>query len=60
MPPEALNIPFIETPFDMDLDEYSDSIEFSCYFFTDEILEYIFDESNKYAIQTNPNKLLLL
>ena len=59
-PPDVLNITFTETPVDVNLDECSDPIAFFRYFFTDEILQYICDESNKYAIQPNPNKPLLL
>lgn len=51
---------FAETPIDMDLDEYSDPTAFFRNFFIDESLQYICDESNKYGVQTNPNKPLLL
>ena len=58
--PNVLNNPFAETPIDMDLDEYSDPTAFFRNFFIDESLQYICDESNKYGVQTNPNKPLLL
>ena len=45
---------------DIDLDEFSEPIAFFRYSFTNEILQFTSDESNKYAIQINPNKPLLL
>ena len=45
---------------DIDLDEFSEPIAFFLYSFTNEILQFTSDESNKYAIQINPNKPLLL
>ena len=42
------------------MNEFSEPIAFFQYFSTDEILQLISGESNKYAIQISPNKPLLL
>ena len=56
----ALNVPCNEEITEINLDQFSDPIDFFQYFFTDCILEFICDESNIYAIQVDPTKPLHL
>ena len=56
----ALNVPCNEEITEINLDQFSNPIDFFRHFFTDYILEFICDESNKYAIQVDPTKPLHL
>ena len=56
----ALNVPCNEEITEINLDQFSDPIDFFQHFFTDCILVFICDESNIYAIQVNPTKPLHL
>ena len=56
----ALNVPCDEEITEINLDQFSDPIDFCRHFFTDCILEFICDESNKYVTQVDPSKPLHL
>ena len=56
----ALNVPCNEEITEINIDQFSDPIDFFRHLFKDCILEFICDESNKYAIQVDPTKPLHL